>query len=178
MSQSGAQLLIKSLEILKVKYIFGIPGAKIDAVFDAIQDSSIKLIVCRHEQNACFMAAAHGRLTGEPGVVLVTSGPGVGNMLTGLLTATTEDDPVVAIGGNVCRLMLHKASHQRAQNVKLMEAATKSFGAKGYLLDDSTKFEAIMRKALSDDGPVLVHMPVDYRDSMDLFINTDPNAGH
>jgi acetolactate synthase-1/2/3 large subunit len=134
--------------------------------------------LCRHEQNACFMAAAYGRLTGEPGVVLVTSGPGVGNMLTGLLTATTEDDPVVAIGENVSRLMLHKASHQSAQNVKLMEAATKSFGAKGYLLDDSTKFEAIMRKALSDDGPVLVHMPVDYRDSMDLFINTDPNAGH
>lgn len=101
MSQSGAQLLIKSLETLKVKYFFGIPGAKIDAVFDAIQDSSIKLIVCRHEQNACFMAAAYGRLTGEPGVVLVTSGPGAGNMLTGLLTATTEGDPVVAIGGKV-----------------------------------------------------------------------------
>ncbi len=135
MSQSGAQLLIKSLETLKVKYIFGIPGAKIDAVFDAIQDSSIKLIVCRHEQNACFMAAAYGRLTGEPGVVLVTSGPGVGNMLTGLLTATTEGDPVVAIGGNVSRLMLHKASHQSAQNVKLMEAATKS-SQEIYLADE------------------------------------------
>ncbi len=122
MSQSGAQLLIESLEALSVKLIFGIPGAKIDAVFDALQGSTIRLIVCRHEQNACFMAAAYGRLTGEPGVVLVTSGPGVGNLLTGLLTATTEGDPVVAIGGNVSRRMLHKASHQCAQNVKLMEA--------------------------------------------------------
>ncbi|MCF8466480.1 MAG: acetolactate synthase AlsS [Sneathiella sp.] len=126
MTQSGAQLLVKCMEALEVKYIFGIPGAKIDAVFDALVDSPIQLILCRHEQNACFMAAAHGRLTGEPGVVLVTSGPGVGNMLTGLLTATTEGDPVVAIGGNVSRRMLHKASHQAAQNVKLMEGATKS----------------------------------------------------
>ncbi len=125
MTQTGAQLLIKSLEALGVKYVFGIPGAKIDAVFDALLDSSIKLIVCRHEQNACFMAAAYGRMTGEPGVVVVTSGPGVANMLTGLLTATTEGDPVIAIGGNVARRMLHKASHQSAQNVKLMEGATK-----------------------------------------------------
>lgn len=124
--QSGAQLLVKCLEALEVKIIFGIPGAKIDAVFDALVDSPIRLILCRHEQNACFMAAAHGRLTGEPGVVLVTSGPGVANMLTGLLTATTEGDPVVAIGGNVSRRMLHKASHQAAPNVKLMEGATKS----------------------------------------------------
>lgn len=121
-----AQLLVKCLEAHGVEYVFGIPGAKVDTIFDALEDSSIKLILCRHEQNATFMAAAYGRLTEEPGVVLVTSGPGVGNLCTGLLTATTEGDPVVAIGGNVERSMIHKSSHQSAQNVKMMEAVTKS----------------------------------------------------
>lgn len=124
--QIAAQLVVHCLEAHGVEYIFGIPGAKIDAVFDALQDSSIKLILCRHEQNAAFMAAAYGRLTGKPGVVLVTSGPGVSNLATGLLTATTEGDPIVAIGGNVSRKMLLKAAHQNTDNVALMRPVTKS----------------------------------------------------
>lgn len=124
--KTGAQLLVQCLEAQGVEYIFGIPGAKIDRVFDALVDSKIKLIVCRHEQNATFIAAAYGRLTGKPGVVLVTSGPGVANMVTGLLTATTEGDPVIAIGGNVSRAMSLRQSHQATNNVKLIEAVTKS----------------------------------------------------
>ncbi len=123
---SGARLLIQCLERHGVQKIFGIPGAKIDTVFDALRDSKIQLILCRHEQNAAFMAAAHGRLTGQPGVVLVTSGPGVSNLATGLLTATTEGDPVVAIGGNVSRAMKLKESHQATNNIKLLESVTKS----------------------------------------------------
>jgi len=162
MAQSGAQLLVKCLEALEVKFVFGIPGAKIDAVFDALADSPIRLILCRHEQNACFMAAAYGRLTGEPGVVLVTSGPGVGNMLTGLLTATTEGDPVVAIGGNVSKRMLHKASHQAAQNVKLMEGAAKS-SQEIYLADEIP--EAIVNAFRTAKAPrrgaCFLSLPVD-----------------
>lgn len=123
---NGAQLLVNCLEAHGVEYIFGIPGAKIDAVFDALNDSTIKLILCRHEQNAAFMAAAYGRLTGKPGVVLVTSGPGVSNLATGLLTATTEGDPVVAIGANVPRSMSLKETHQNTDNVQLMKPVTKS----------------------------------------------------
>jgi acetolactate synthase-1/2/3 large subunit len=122
----GAQLLVKCLEAHEVDYIFGIPGAKIDAVFDALNDSPIKLILCRHEQNAAFMAAAYGRLTGKPGVVLVTSGPGVSNLATGLLTATTEGDPIVAIGANVPRSMSLKETHQNTDNVQLMKPVTKT----------------------------------------------------
>lgn len=122
---NGAQLLVKCLEKNNVKFVFGIPGAKIDAVFNALLDSSIRTILCRHEQNAAFMAAAHGRLTGEPGVVVVTSGPGVTNLTTGLLTATTEGDPVVAIGGCVPRNMLLKSTHQNADNVLIMSGVTK-----------------------------------------------------
>lgn len=122
---TGAKILVDALVKHGVKYIFGIPGAKIDPVFDALVSSPIKLILCRHEQNAVFMAAAYGRITGKPGVVLVTSGPGVANLTTGLLTATTEGDPVVAIGGNVPRNMQMKESHQKMDNIKLMEAVTK-----------------------------------------------------
>src|SRR3989338_9791552 len=93
----AAELVVRCLEAHDVQFVFGIPGAKIDAVFDALKDSKIHCVVCRHEQNAAFMAAAYGRVTGKPGVVLVTSGPGVTNLTTGLLTATTEGDPIVAI---------------------------------------------------------------------------------
>ena len=123
---NGARLVVQCLEQQGVRIVFGIPGAKIDAVFDALMDSSIKLVICRHEQNAVFMAAAYGRLTGRPGVVLVTSGPGVSNCVTGLLTATTEGDPVIAIGGNVSRAMQLKSSHQSTDNIKLVEAVTKA----------------------------------------------------
>lgn len=122
---TGAQILVKCLEQYGVEYIFGIPGAKIDAVFNALLDSSIQVVLCRHEQNAAFMAAAYGRQTGKPGVVLVTSGPGVSNLVTGLLTATTEGDPIVALGGNVPRNMRLKQSHQSSDNVKLLAGATK-----------------------------------------------------
>jgi acetolactate synthase I/II/III large subunit len=100
-TQTAAQLLVRSLVQQKVKYIFGIPGGKIMPTFDVLNDEGPELIVCRHEQNAAFMAAAVGRLTGRPGVCLVTSGPGTGNVVTGAATATTEGDPMVAIGGVV-----------------------------------------------------------------------------
>src|SRR5258705_7633154 len=97
--QTGAGLLVESLEAQGVEYVFGIPGAKIDKVFDTLLDSRIKTVVCRHEQNAAFIAGGIGRMTGKAGVVLVTSGPGCSNLVTGLATANTEGDPIVAIGG-------------------------------------------------------------------------------
>ena len=124
-SQTAAQLLIRSLENQQVKQIFGIPGGKILPVFDVLNDEGPELILCRHEQSAAFMAGAIGRLTGRPGVCLVTSGPGVGNLATGLLTATTEGDPVVAIGGSVPLADSLKQTHQSMDSVSLMKAVTK-----------------------------------------------------
>ena len=72
----SARRVVETLSAYGVKFIFGVPGAKVDAVYDALLDGGPELIVCRHEQNAAFMAAAVGRLTGTPGVALVTSGPG------------------------------------------------------------------------------------------------------
>ena len=124
-SPNTAQALIRILEKMGVETIFGIPGAKIDSVFEALLDSKIRLVVCRHEQNAAFMAAAAGRLTGKVGVVLVTSGPGVGNLATGLATATTEGDPVLAIGGEVPLEERSKSTHQSLLSVTLMRPVTK-----------------------------------------------------
>lgn len=126
MNTTGAQLLVECLKNEGVKYVFGIPGAKIDAVFNSLADGGPELILCRHEQNAAFMAACIGRLTGSPGVVVVTSGPGVCNLTTGLATATTEGDPVVAFGGAVPRSMQLKATHQSLDNVSVMKPVTKS----------------------------------------------------
>src|SRR3989441_5938911 len=110
--QSGAELLVKSLEAQGVEYVFGIPGAKIDKVFDTLVDSKIKTVVCRHEQNAAFIAGGIGRMTGKAGVALVTSGPGCSNLVTGLATANSEGDPVVALGGAVPTAAALKKLHQ------------------------------------------------------------------
>lgn len=123
--KTGADLLVESLEAQGVKYIFGIPGAKIDRVFNRLKDSSIETIVCRHEQNAAFIAGGMGRMTGKAGVALVTSGPGVSNLATGLGTATSEGDPVVAIGGAVTVDNALKQIHQSMDQVGLLRPVTK-----------------------------------------------------
>ncbi|WHQ37171.1 acetolactate synthase AlsS [Spiroplasma sp. SV19] len=123
--KTGADIVVDTLINQNVKYIFGIPGAKIDKVFDVLVDRGPELILTRHEQNAAFMAAAVGRITGEPGVVLVTSGPGASNLATGLVTANSEGDPVVAIAGNVSREDSLKRTHQAMDNAALFQPITK-----------------------------------------------------
>lgn len=128
-SYTGADSILDSLINHDVEYIFGIPGAKIDLLFEQLEHSNRarkpRLIITRHEQNAAFMAAAVGRITGKPGVVLTTSGPGVGNLATGLVTATAEGDPVLAIGGQVPRNDLLRLTHQSMRNADLFEPITK-----------------------------------------------------
>ena len=122
---NGARLLVQNLEAQGVEYVFGIPGAKIDPVFDALVDSKIKTVVCRHEQNAAFIAGGLGRITGKAGVVLVTSGPGCSNLVTGLATANTEGDPIVALGGAVPVSERLKQTHQSMDTVALFRPVTK-----------------------------------------------------
>ena len=124
-TQTGAELLVKSLEAQGVEYIFGIPGGKVEKIFDTLLDSKIKTVVCRHEQNAAFIAAGIGRMTGRAGVVLVTSGPGCSNLVTGLATANSEGDPVVAIGAAVSVADRLKQIHQSMDTVDLFRPITK-----------------------------------------------------
>ena len=125
----GADAIIDSLVNHDVKYVFGVPGAKIDRVFERLEhptnEKAPQLIITRHEQNAAFMAQGIGRITGKPGVVLTTSGPGVSNLATGLVTATAEGDPVLAISGQVQRTDLLRLTHQSMDNVALLAPVTK-----------------------------------------------------
>jgi acetolactate synthase I/II/III large subunit len=124
----SAQRVLETLSAYGIQYIFGVPGAKIDPVYDALADGGPQLVICRHEQNAAFMAAAVGRLTGTPGVALVTSGPGTTNLATGLITATTEQDPMVAICGAVARADRLKRTHQSMDAVAALKPFTKYTG--------------------------------------------------
>ncbi|ORY70919.1 acetolactate synthase [Pseudomassariella vexata] len=126
MPTETVQIVIDSLTAAGVKYVFGVPGAKIDSVFNALVDHpEIKVIVCRHEQNAAFIAAAVGKLTGRPGVCIATSGPGTSNLVTGLITATDEGAPLVAIVGSVKRAQAAKRTHQSLRATELLTPVTK-----------------------------------------------------
>src|SRR5271157_5062598 len=125
LAQTGAQLVVRALEAQDVTHVFGIPGAKIDAVFDALVDSKIKTVVCRHEQNAAFIAGGIGRMTGKAGVAIATSGPGVSNLVTGLATANSEGDPVVPLGGAVPTAEALKKVHQTMDAVSILKPVTK-----------------------------------------------------
>ncbi|WP_273714523.1 acetolactate synthase AlsS [Leuconostoc mesenteroides] len=125
----GADIVTDSLVNHGVDLVFGIPGAKIDRLFETLEHPAEgqrvpKLVVARHEQNAAFMAQAFARITGKTGVVIATSGPGVGNLATGLMTATAESDPIVAIGGQVPRNDLYRLTHQSTDSVALFSPIT------------------------------------------------------
>lgn len=125
----GADAIVESLINHGVKYVFGIPGAKIDRLFELLEHPTDprtpKLIVSRHEQNAGFIAAGIGRITGKPGVVISTSGPGATNLATPAVTATAEGDPLIAIAGQVPRRDLFRLTHQSMANKELFTPITK-----------------------------------------------------
>ena len=158
----SAQKVVDVLSAQGVEYIFGVPGAKIDAVYDALVDGGPRLVVCRHEQNAAFMAGAIGRLTGIPGVVLVTSGPGTANLATGLLTANTEQDPVVALCGAVRRDDRLKRTHQSMDAAALLRAVTKFTGEVSDPDDVAEATVGAFRAAVSEPhGAAAVVLPAD-----------------
>ena len=160
--QTGADIVVKTLEQHNVKWVFGVPGAKIDKVFNTLVDSSIQTVVCRHEQNAAFIAGGIGRMTGRAGVAIATSGPGVSNLVTGLATATTEGDPVIALGGAVALSDRLKKIHQTMDSVSLCRPVTK-YSAE---VDSPESVSEVMtnafRSAESDrPGAAFVSLPMD-----------------
>jgi acetolactate synthase I/II/III large subunit len=172
----SAQRVVETLTAYGIQYIFGVPGAKIDAVYDALADGGPELIVCRHEQNAAFMAAAVGRLTGTPGVALVTSGPGTTNLATGLITATTEQDPMVAICGAVQRSDRLKRTHQSMDAVAALQPFTKYTGE---VDDPDNVSEAVanaIRSALTQPrGAAAVVLPADVLTALTSAKIVEPN---
>ena len=179
---TAADIVIDTLKNNGVEYVFGIPGAKIDYLFNALIDDGPELIVTRHEQNAAMMAQGIGRLTGKPGVVLVTSGPGVSNLTTGLLTATSEGDPVLALGGQVKRNDLLRLTHQSIDNAALLKYSSKYSEE----VQDPESLSEVMTNAIriatsGKNGASFISIPQDVIsspvESMAISLCQKPNLG-
>jgi acetolactate synthase I/II/III large subunit len=160
--KNGAELVVRTLEARGVDYVFGVPGAKIDTVFNALVDSRVKTIVCRHEQNAAFIAGGIGRMTGRAGVAIATSGPGVSNLTTGLATANSEGDPIVALGGAVPMAEGLKQIHQSMDAVSIMKPVTKFSATVGAPHAVTEVLNNAFRAAESGrPGAAYVNLPMD-----------------
>jgi acetolactate synthase-1/2/3 large subunit len=122
---NGAELLVSALENEGVQQIFGVPGEENLDLVEALRRSSIKLVVTRHEQAAAFIAATHGRLTGEPGVCLSTLGPGALNLTTGAAYALLGAMPMIMITGQKGVLSSKQARFQVVDIVSTMTPLTK-----------------------------------------------------
>jgi acetolactate synthase-1/2/3 large subunit len=158
----GADVVVETLEHRGTTHVFGVPGAKIDAVFNRLVDSSIETVVCRHEQNAAFIAGGIGRMTGKAGVAIATSGPGVSNLATGLATANSEGDPILALGGSVAVADRLKARHQTLDAVEMMKPVTKYSAEVDSPAATAEVLSAAFRAAESDrPGAAFVGLPLD-----------------
>ena len=177
-SDTVAQIIVNSIYNAGVRVVFGVPGAKIDAIFDCLQDHpEIKLIICRHEQNAAMMAAGVGRITGTPGVCIATSGPGASNLATGLVTANTEGDPVVALIGSVPRLQSIKRTHQSMKALEILGPTAKS--AVGIEVEDQASeiiLSAFRTASTSPKGATVVSIPADVAKEKSTFLPFPPHA--
>jgi acetolactate synthase-1/2/3 large subunit len=158
----AATLLVSALENEGVKQIFGIPGEENLDVVEALRRSAIKLVVTRHEQAAAFMAATHGRLTGEPGVCLSTLGPGALNLTTGAAYALLGAMPMIMITGQKGVLSRKQARFQVVDIVSTMTPLTKM----AHQIVSPTTIPAMVREAFrvaqqERPGPVHLELPED-----------------
>ena len=159
----GADAVIKAVERQGVEYIFGHPGGAAMPIFDALLNSpQLKLILTRHEQGATHMADGYARASGKPGVVLVTSGPGATNTITGLLTAHMDSVPVVVLTGQTITPMLGKDAFQEADVFGISMPVVKH----SYLVRRAGDIPRVMMEAFhiattGRQGPVLVDLPKD-----------------
>jgi acetolactate synthase-1/2/3 large subunit len=159
---NAAEVLVECLKRQGVEYIFAYPGGAAIPIFDALVDSPIKMILVRHEQGAVHMADGYARATGKPGVVLVTSGPGATNTLTGIYTAQMDSVPLIVITGQTITSMLGKDAFQECDISGMSFACVKH----SYLVKDPNDVPRVMAESFhiattGRPGPVLIDMPKD-----------------
>ncbi len=162
MKLTGAQALIKSLEMEQVEIMFGLPGGAILPVYDPLIDSSIRHILVRHEQGAGHMASGYAHATGRPGVAMVTSGPAATNIVTPLCDAYMDSIPIVVITGQVAYSVIGTDAFQEADTVGITMPVTKH----NWLISDAQDIPRVVREAFhvattGRPGPVLVDVPKD-----------------
>ena len=163
MELSGAQILVQSLIDEGVEYIFGYPGGAVLHLYDALfQQEEIKHILVRHEQGATHAADGYARATGKPGVVLVTSGPGATNAVTGIATAYMDSIPMVIISGQVSLPVIGSDAFQEVDMIGITRPCVKH----NFLVKDVTKLAETIKKAFyiattGRPGPVVIDVPKD-----------------
>src|SRR5690242_17663114 len=162
MQLTGAQALIKALEMEGVDTIFGLPGGCILPVYDPLLDSPIRHILVRHEQGAGHMAEGYAHVTGRPGVAMVTSGPAATNIVTPLCDAYMDSVPMVVVTGQVPYAVIGTDAFQECDTVGITMPITKH----NWLVTDASDIPRIVREAFhvattGRPGPVLVDVPKD-----------------
>ncbi len=162
MQLTGAQALIKSLETEDTEVVFGLPGGAILPIYDPIIDSPIRHILVRHEQGAGHMAEGYAHVTGRPGVLMVTSGPGATNVVTPLCDAYMDSIPIVCITGQVPTSAIGTDAFQEADITGITMGVTKH----NWLVTDAGDIPRVIREAFhvattGRPGPVLVDIPKD-----------------
>jgi len=158
----GAQALLKTLDQLGIEYIFGYSGGAALPIFDALEtvETKMKFVLVRHEQGAVHMADGYARATGRPAAVLVTSGPGAGNTVTGLMTAQMDSVPMIVLTGQQVLWMLGKDAFQEADTFSITMPVVKH----NFLVKNTNDLPRIAREAhhiatTGRPGPVLIDIP-------------------
>lgn len=166
MELSGAEILVQSLKDEGVEYIFGYPGGAVLHIYDALfKQENVKHILVRHEQGATHAADGYARSTGKPGVVLVTSGPGATNAVTGIATAYMDSIPMVIITGQVPLPVIGSDAFQECDTIGITRPCVKH----NFLVKDVHKLAETIKKAFyiattGRPGPVVVDVPKDVTD--------------
>lgn len=163
MKLNGAQILVQSLKNEGVDHIFGYPGGAVLHIYDALDaQDDIKHILVRHEQGATHAADGYARTSGKPGVVLVTSGPGITNAVTGIATAHMDSIPMVVISGQVPSVLIGNDAFQEVDAVGITRSCVKH----NFLIKDINQISSTVKKAFhiastGRPGPVLIDIPKD-----------------
>ncbi|RZJ36971.1 MAG: acetolactate synthase large subunit, partial [Brevundimonas sp.] len=172
--QSGARLLISTLEKLGVEVLFGYPGGAIMPVYDALAGSKLKHILVRHEQGAAFAADAYARKSGKVGVCMATSGPGATNLVTGIANAMMDSVPMVCITGNVAQGLMGTDAFQEIDILGVTLPLVKH----SVIVRDPADIPAAVEEAFyiaasGRPGPVLIDLPKDVQ-----FAHTTEDYGY
>jgi acetolactate synthase I/II/III large subunit len=157
---TGSEILLESLKRENVDVMFGLPGGAVLPLYDALYSAGIRHLLVRHEQAAAFAADGYARVTGKPGVCLVTSGPGATNLMTGLTSALMDSIPVVALTGQVPEALIGKDGFQEADTIGISLPCTK----RSFQIRSAAEIPAVIHRAFKTaisgrPGPVLVDLP-------------------
>ncbi|GGE42633.1 acetolactate synthase [Agaricicola taiwanensis] len=176
---TGAEIVVRSLVDQGVKHIFGYPGGAVLPIYDALfQQDEVRHILVRHEQGATHAAEGYARSTGEVGVVLVTSGPGATNAITGIVDALMDSIPLVVITGQVATHLIGSDAFQECDTVGITRSCTKH----NYLVRDINDLARVMHEAFyiarsGRPGPVVVDIPKDIQFSSGAY-SPPKNVAH